>query len=60
LWIRFSTGTRTSLKVMNVLPDAPTPELNICRVDTPGALRGIVRTETPLAPGPPVRTAAVT
>lgn len=53
-------GTRTSSKVIKVDPDAPTPELNICRRETPGAVRGIMSTDTPAAPEPPVRTAAVT
>lgn len=57
---KFSRGTMTSSKVMNVLPDAPTPELCIWRVVTPGAFKGMMRSETPAAPAPPVRTAAVT
>ena len=60
LWMRLDTGTRTSSNVMNVEPDAPTPELYICRVDTPETLRGMMRTDIPAAPSPPVRTAAVT
>lgn len=45
---------------MKVEPEAPTPELCMGRVETPGAFRGMMRREIPEAPGPPVRTAAVT
>lgn len=56
---RFETGTSTSSNSMYVDPLAATPELWSLRHVTPFALRGIIRAETPLRPGPPVRTAAV-
>ena len=59
LWMRLETGTETESKSMNVEPEAPTPELCIKRVETPGTLRGMMRREMPGAPGPLVRTAAV-
>lgn len=58
-------GTRTSVKVIYVEPEALTPEFFMGRRVTPGAERGIMRREMPDAPGfegvvgEEVRTAAV-
>jgi hypothetical protein len=57
--MRLEMGTETLSNSMKVDPEAPTPELCIWRVETPGILRGMMRSEMPAAPGPPVRTAAV-
>lgn len=56
---RLDAGTETLQNSIKVEPDARTPELCIWRRETPWDLRGMMRTEMPLAPGLPVRTAVV-
>jgi hypothetical protein len=45
--------------IMQYVPLAFTPELGIFLHVTPVAFKGIIIAETPFAPSPPVRTAAM-
>jgi hypothetical protein len=58
---RFSRGTSTyNLQdCVENIPLAFTPEFKIFLHVTPFALSGMIRADTPFAPGPPVRTAAI-
>lgn len=57
--IKFSAGTTTSSRAIQVLSAAFHPVFFIWRRVTPGRSRGMTSTEMPPTPGPPVRTAVV-
>ena len=59
--IRFSAGTRASLKDSSAVSEERQPILSSLRLTSkPGVPFSTTIIETPLAPGPPVRTAATT
>ncbi|SKY55951.1 Uncharacterised protein [Mycobacteroides abscessus subsp. abscessus] len=58
---RLATGTRTSTKANSAVSELRQPILSSLRVTVkPGVSFSITRSETPEAPGPPVRTAVTT